>query len=143
MMKHLGRGAPACVAITHLDGLVMARSAFSHSMNFRSVVIHGTFEVVPEADKPTVLHALMEHIAKGRANDARPPDAHELKATTVLGISLKEAAAKIRNWGPKDKEDDLALPVWAGVLPIAAQHLPAVSEPGHEEALPTYAQAWA
>jgi hypothetical protein len=90
-----------------------------------------------------VLHALMEHIAKGRANDARAPDANELKATTVLGISLHEAAAKIRNWGPKDKEDDLALPVWAGVLPITEQHLPAVSEPGFESALPAYVQAWA
>jgi nitroimidazol reductase NimA-like FMN-containing flavoprotein (pyridoxamine 5'-phosphate oxidase superfamily) len=143
MMKHLGRGAPACVAITHLDGLVMARSAFSHSMNFRSVVIHGAFEVVPEADKPAVLHALMEHIAKGRANDARAPDANELKATTVLGISLHEAAAKIRNWGPKDKDDDLDLPVWAGVLPITEQHLPAVQEPGFDGALPAYVRAWA
>lgn len=142
MMKHLGGGAPACVAITHLDGLVMARSAFSHSMNFRSVVVHGAFEVVPDADKAAVLHALLEHIATGRGSDARAPDANELKATTVLGISLKEASAKIRNWGPHDNEDDLALPVWAGVLPIIEKHLPAISEPGFEGAVPAYVQAW-
>lgn len=142
MMKHLAGGAQACVAITHLDGLVMARSAFSHSMNFRSVVIHGAFEIVAEADKPAVLHALMEHIAKGRAGEARPPDANELKATTVLGIPLREAAAKVRNWGPRDNEDDMALPVWAGVLPLNASRGAAVTEPGCTIALPAYAQAW-
>lgn len=142
MMKHLASGAPACVAITHLDGLVMARSAFSHSMNFRSVVIHGHFNEVADEAKPAVLAALMEHIAPGRARDSRPPDASELKATTVLGISLHEAAAKVRNWGPKDKEDDLALPFWAGVLPLREQHLPALSEPGYEGTLPAYVQTW-
>lgn len=142
MMKHLASGAPACVAITHLDGLVMARSAFSHSMNFRSVVIHGGFTVVVDDAKPAVLAALMEHIANGRAQDSRPPDANELKATTVLGISLHEASAKIRNGGPKDSEEDLALPFWAGVLPLRQQHLPAISEPGHEGPLPAYAQSW-
>jgi nitroimidazol reductase NimA-like FMN-containing flavoprotein (pyridoxamine 5'-phosphate oxidase superfamily) len=142
MMKHLASGAPACVAITHLDGLVMARSAFSHSMNFRSVVIHGAFEVVPDADKVEILHALMEHIAPGRSRDARAPDANELKATTVLGIPLREAAAKIRAWGPKDNEEDMALPVWAGVLPIAEQHLPAISELGFDGPMPAYISAW-
>lgn len=142
MMKHLASGAPACVAITHLDGLVMARSAFSHSMNFRSVVIHGHFTEVPDEAKPAVLAALMEHIAQGRAQDSRPPDDNELKATTVLGISLHEASAKIRNWGPKDKDEDLAQPFWAGVLPLRQQHLPAISEPGFEGPLPAYAQSW-
>jgi nitroimidazol reductase NimA-like FMN-containing flavoprotein (pyridoxamine 5'-phosphate oxidase superfamily) len=142
MMKHLASGAQACVAITHLDGLVMARSAFSHSMNFRSVVIHGAFAAVAEADKPAVLHALMEHIVKGRARDARPPDANELKATTVLGIPLHEAAAKVRDWGPRDNEDDMALPVWAGVLPIHQWHGQAVTEPGCDAPMPAYAQAW-
>jgi nitroimidazol reductase NimA-like FMN-containing flavoprotein (pyridoxamine 5'-phosphate oxidase superfamily) len=142
MMKHLGGGAPACVTITHLDGLVMARSAFSHSMNFRSVVIHGAFEVVPEADKPAVLQALMTHIAQGRGSDARPPDRNELKATTVLAISLHEAAAKIRTGGPKDKEDDLALPVWAGVLPLRTGHLAPQPEPGFDGALPDYIRNW-
>jgi len=142
MMKHLGSGAPACVSITHLDGLVMARSAFSHSMNYRSAVIHGAFEIVADADKPAVLEALMEHIAKGRAKDARPPDDKELKATTVLGISLKEAAAKIRNWGPKDNEADQGLPVWAGVLPLREQRLAAQAEAGFNGELPDYVVAW-
>lgn len=142
MMKHLASGAPSCVAITHLDGLVMARSAFSHSMNFRSVVVHGAFEVVAEDDKPAILHALMEHIAKGRGDEARKPDANELKATTVLGISLHESSAKVRNWGPRDKEEDQALPVWAGVLPMGEARLPAISEPGCTQPLPAFAQAW-
>lgn len=143
MMKHLSSGAPACVSITHLDGMVMARSAFSHSMNFRSVVIHGAFEVVADADKPAILHALVEHIAKGRAQDARPADRHELAATTVLGISLHEAAAKIRAGGPLDKEGDMALPVWAGVLPLRLQHRPAQPEPDQTGPLPAYVANWA
>jgi nitroimidazol reductase NimA-like FMN-containing flavoprotein (pyridoxamine 5'-phosphate oxidase superfamily) len=142
MMKHLASGTPACVSITHVDGLVMARSAFSHSMNYRSVVVHGTFAPVLDADKPAVLHALVEHIAAGRGAHARPADRNELAATTVLGISLKEAAAKVRTGGVDDKEEDLALPVWAGVLPMREQHLPALSEAGMEGALPDYAQAW-
>jgi nitroimidazol reductase NimA-like FMN-containing flavoprotein (pyridoxamine 5'-phosphate oxidase superfamily) len=142
MMKHLTSGAPACVAITHLDGLVMARSAFSHSMNYRSVLIHGRFEVVRDADKPAVLDALMEHIAPGRAREARPPDDSELKATTVLGIDLTEAAAKVRNGGPRDKEEDMALPVWAGVLPLREAHLPPQPEPGFGGATPAYVSAW-
>ena len=142
MMKHLGGGAPTCVTITHLDGLVMARSAFSHSMNYRSVVIHGSFEVVPEAGKPAALMALTEHIAKGRGSDARPADQNELKATTVLRISLKEAAAKIRNWGVKDKADDMNLPVWAGVLPITQQRLAPQPEADMDVALPDYLSDW-
>jgi uncharacterized protein len=142
MMKHLASGAAACVTITLLDGLVMARSAFSHSMNYRSVVIHGCFEEVSDADKPAVLNALVEHIVPGRAQDARPADSKELNATTVLGISLREAAAKIRNWEPRDKEGDLNLPVWAGVLPLREQRLPAISAPGCAQPVPGYVQDW-
>jgi nitroimidazol reductase NimA-like FMN-containing flavoprotein (pyridoxamine 5'-phosphate oxidase superfamily) len=143
MMKHLASGAPACVTIAHLDGLVMARSAFSHSMNYRSVVIHGAFQIVADADKPAVLDALTEHIAKGRSKDARPADASELKATTVLGIPLHEAASKIREGGPNDKEDDLALPVWAGVLPLREQRRPPQAAPGFHGETPAYVSAWA
>jgi nitroimidazol reductase NimA-like FMN-containing flavoprotein (pyridoxamine 5'-phosphate oxidase superfamily) len=143
MMKHLASGAPACVSITHLDGLVMARSAFSHSMNYRSVVIHGAFEAVSDAHKPAVLNALVEHIAKGRSLHARPSDESELKATTVLGIPLHEAAAKSRTGGPKDKDDDLALPAWAGVLPLRQQRLAPLPEPGFDGETPAYVSAWA
>ena len=143
MMKRLAEGAPACVAITHLDGLVMARSAFSHSMNYRSVMIHGRFSAVDDDDKPAVLDALMDHIAPGRRAHARAPDASELKATTVLGISLREASAKIRDWGPRDKDEDLMLPVWAGVLPLREQRLAAVPEPGFDGQTPDYVKDWA
>ena len=143
MMKRLAAGTQACVTITHLDGLVMARSAFSHSMNYRSVIIHGHFDVVPDDAKPAVLDALMDHIAIGRREHARAPDESELKATTVLGIPLHEAAAKIRNWGPRDKDEDLALPVWAGVLPLREQRLVPLEEPGFEGHRPAYVNGWA
>lgn len=142
MMKCLAEGAPACVTITHLDGLVLARSAFSHSMNYRSVVIHGRFTAVAEEAKPAVLDALMDHIAPGRREHARAPDASELKATSVLGIPLAEAAAKVRAWGPRDKDKDLALPVWAGVLPLREQRLSPLADPGFEGSLPDYVRHW-
>lgn len=143
MMKTLAQGTPACLAITHLDGLVMARSAFSHSMNFRSVVVHGAFEPVPDEDKTEVLHRLMDHLAPGRRDEARAPNRNELAATTVLRLPLFEAAAKIRAWGPKDKDDDLAWPAWAGVLPIAQTRLAPVPEPGQTDRLPAYVRDWA
>lgn len=143
MMKSLAQGTPACVAITHLDGLVMARSAFSHSMNFRSVVVHGVFETVPDADKTEVMHLLMDHLAPGRRHEARAPDRNELAATTVLRMPLFEAAAKIRAWGPKDKEEDLAWPVWAGVLPFAQTRLAPQAEPGWDGPAPDYVRDWA
>lgn len=143
MMKTLAQGTPACLAITHLDGLVMARSAFSHSMNFRSVVVHGAFEPVPEADKTEVLHRLMDHLAPGRRHEARAPDRNELAATTVLRLPLFEAAAKIRSWGPKDKEDDLDWPVWAGVLPLRQNRLAPIPEAGQTDQVPAYVRDWA
>jgi nitroimidazol reductase NimA-like FMN-containing flavoprotein (pyridoxamine 5'-phosphate oxidase superfamily) len=143
MMKALAKGTPACLAITHLDGLVMARSAFSHSMNFRSVVVHGAFEPVPEADKVEVLHRLMDHLAPGRRHEARAPDRNELAATTVLRMPLFEAAAKVRAWGPKDKEEDLDWPVWAGVLPLAQTRLAPEAEARIPAEVPAYVQTWA
>lgn len=119
LMKRLAGGAPACVTITHVDGLVLARSAFNHSMNYRSVVVYGQFERVDDADKPALLDRFMDHIAPGRRHEARAGDANELAATTLLRLSLREAAAKIRRGGPQDDEADLALPAWAGVVPIA------------------------
>ncbi len=118
MLRALVAGAEACVTITHLDGLVLARSAFHHSMNYRSVVIYGCFEAIPADHKPASLDRLMDHIATGRKHEVRPGDANELAATTVLRIPLQESAAKIRTGGPKDDEADLNIPVWAGVLPI-------------------------
>jgi nitroimidazol reductase NimA-like FMN-containing flavoprotein (pyridoxamine 5'-phosphate oxidase superfamily) len=143
MMKSLAQGTSACVAITHLDGLVMARSAFSHSMNFRSVVIHGAFEPVPDDDKTEVMHRLMDHLAPGRRHEARAPDRNELAATTVLRMPLFEAAAKIRAWGPKDKDEDLNWPVWAGVLPLTQTRLAPQAEANIPPTIPDYVHAWA
>lgn len=143
MMKRLAAGAPACVSITHLDGLVLARSAFSHSMNFRSVVVHGRFDVLEGPDKQASLDALMDHIAPGRRGHVRAPDRNELAATTVLAIPLREASAKVRNWGPHDKEEDAAWPVWAGVLPLQTTRGQPQPDPGSEGLpLPAHLQHW-
>ncbi len=117
MLKAL-LASEACVTITHLDGLVLARSAFNHTMNYRAVVVHGRFEPVPAEHKAESLHRLMDHIAPGRRHEARAGDANELAATTVLRLPLAEASAKVRSGGPEDDEADLALDVWAGVLPL-------------------------
>lgn len=107
------------VCIAHVDGLVLARSAFHHSMNFRSVVIYGRFVVVdaPE-EKKTAMTAFVEHVSPGRSALVRPPNDAELAGTAVLRLALDEAAAKIRNWGVEDDACDLDIPVWAGVVPL-------------------------
>lgn len=119
-----------CVAIAHLDGLVLARSAMHHSMNYRSVVIYGRCEtVIDAAEKLAALAAFVDHVSPGRSAQVRPPSPAELSGTTVLRLPLREAAAKIRNWGVEDDADDLAIPVWAGVVPLALQPAPPVPEP--------------
>ncbi|MBN3815988.1 pyridoxamine 5'-phosphate oxidase family protein, partial [Paraburkholderia sp. Se-20369] len=104
MLKLAATGAPVCVAITHLDGLVLARSAFEHSMNYRSAVIYGTFEAVEGPAKAAALDTFMERLAPGRSREVRPGSANELAATTVLRIALAEAACKVRTGGPDDAE---------------------------------------
>lgn len=119
MMRELARGIEVCVTITLLDGLVLARSAFHHSVNYRSVVVFGTAEIVTdEAEKAEALRLFTEHIIPNRWNEIREPDAKELKATTVLRLSIKEASAKIRFGDPVDDEADYELDVWAGVIPL-------------------------
>jgi nitroimidazol reductase NimA-like FMN-containing flavoprotein (pyridoxamine 5'-phosphate oxidase superfamily) len=111
-----------CVSISHLDGLVLARSAPRHSMNFRSVVIYGRFEeVLDPAYKAAALDAFVEHVSPGRSALVRATSPIELSGARVLRIVLDEAAAKIRTGGPVDSEDDLSIPVWAGVLPLRMQ----------------------
>ena len=116
------RSGECSVCITHLDGLVLARSVFHHSMNYRSVVIYGQFVSVdaPE-DKAAALLTFLEHISPGRSAQARPPAPADLAGTTVLRLPLREAAAKIRNWGVEDSAEDLEIPVWAGVVPLHLQ----------------------
>ena len=127
MIEHGGNAAPLCVTATLVDGVVLARSAFHHSMNYRSVVIVGQARVVGERDeKLSALTVLVNRFSPGRAERVRPPNEQELKATTVLALPIVEASAKVRAGGPIDDEQDLALPVWAGVIPLRIQALPAV-----------------
>jgi nitroimidazol reductase NimA-like FMN-containing flavoprotein (pyridoxamine 5'-phosphate oxidase superfamily) len=108
-----------CVCIAHLDGLVLARSAFHHSMNFRSVVIYGQFEEVRDSKlKAATLEAFIEHVSPGRAALVRAPSPAEMAGTRVLRIALDEAAAKMRTGGAVDTDEDLSIPVWAGVVPL-------------------------
>jgi len=118
LLRALGAGASVCVTVTLLDGLVLARSVFHHSMNYRSVVILGRAEVVDEPEeKMRALERLTEHLVPGRWSDARGPNEKELAKTLVLRVPLAEASAKVRTGPPQDDDEDYALPVWAGVLP--------------------------
>ena len=121
MLKTLRVGAPVCVTVTLVDGLVLARSAFHHSMNYRSAVILGTAtEVTDPAHKRRAFAALVEHIVPGRTAQVRAASEQELKATSVLCLPITEASAKARTGPPIDLEDDYALPCWAGVVPLAS-----------------------
>ncbi len=141
MLKLAATGAQVCVTVSHLDGLVLARSAFNHSMNYRSAVIYGEFEVVPDAHKAAALDAFLEQLAPGRVQEARPGNAKELAATTVMRIALDETVTKIRTGGPKDDEEDLALPVWAGVLPMGVAQLAPVVDAA-PAGTPDYVANW-
>jgi len=119
MLRNLREGVDACVTVTLLDGLVLARSAFHHSMNYRSVVVFGKArEVTDREEKLRALTALVEHVVPGRSPDVRAPNESELRQTLVLALPIGEASAKIRTGGPIDDEEDYALPVWAGVVPL-------------------------
>ena len=119
MMRALGWEKEICVTVTLVDGLVLARSAFHHSMNYRSVVIFGKAKLITdEREKLNALEALTEHILPNRWRDVRPPNELELKATTVLSLPINEASAKIRTGNPVDDEEDYDLDVWAGVIPL-------------------------
>lgn len=117
-MRVLGMGAPLCLTVTLLDGLVLARSAFHHSMNYRSVMVHGAGVPLPADEKLAALALFTERARAGRSREARPPNALELKATEILRIPLLEVAAKVRDGGPNDEAADMSWPVWAGVIPI-------------------------
>ena len=120
LLRNLGRGIPLCVTVTLLDGLVLARSVFNHSMNYRSVVILGTAQLVDDPhEKLAALRALSEHILPHRWDDARQPNEKELKQTSVLRIPIDEFSAKVRIGPPVDDEEDYSFPTWAGVIPLA------------------------
>lgn len=120
MMKELAGGIDVCVTVTLVDGLVLARSAFHHSINYRSVVIFGTArEITGRDEKTAALRTLTEHVVPGRWDQVRPPNELEMKATTVLAMPIDEASAKIRTGDPVDDEEDYSIATWAGVLPLA------------------------
>jgi nitroimidazol reductase NimA-like FMN-containing flavoprotein (pyridoxamine 5'-phosphate oxidase superfamily) len=122
MLGTLDKGIPACVTVTIVDGLVLARSAFHHSINYRSVVALGTARAITQAGQKTrALRVISEHLLSGRWDDVRGPTRQELSATSVLEFSIGEASAKIRRGPPKDDEEDYARSGWAGVLPLALE----------------------
>jgi uncharacterized protein len=119
MLRNLSKGVDVCVTVTLVDGLVLARSAFHHSINYRSVVILGKAELVEDREeKDKVLEAFTEHIIPGRWAEIRWPNELEMKATSVLKLPIEEASAKIRTGGPKDDDEDYEMNIWAGVLPL-------------------------
>jgi len=119
MMREMSKGIDICVTVTLLDGLVLARSAFHHSMNYRSVVIFGTAKLVKnEAEKHEALRLFTEHIIPNRWEEIRAPNSKELKGTTVLKLEINEASAKIRTGDPIDDDEDYELNIWAGVIPL-------------------------
>jgi uncharacterized protein len=129
MLRELEKGLPACATVTLVDGLVLARSAFHHSMNYRSVVAFGTARKIEDsAAKEQALRSISEHLIAQRWADVRPPNEQELKATTVLELEIEEASAKQRTGGPIDDEEDYALDVWAGVLPVQLTTAPAEAD---------------
>jgi nitroimidazol reductase NimA-like FMN-containing flavoprotein (pyridoxamine 5'-phosphate oxidase superfamily) len=130
MLQVLEKGVAACVTVTLVDGLVLARSAFHHSINYRSVVVFGTASLVADPEeKNRVLHALVDHLVPGRWPEIRQPSAQELKKTLVLAIPIEEASAKVRVGPPLDDEEDYHLVVWAGVVPLRMAAAAPVPDP--------------
>ena len=121
MLRHLKQAVPVCVEVTHFDGFVLARSGFHHSINYRSVMAFGRAQLVADDEKLAALEDFVERLFPGRWSELRPLTAQEIKATTVLRMPLDEVSAKVRTGPPKDDEEDYALPVWAGVLPVMAR----------------------
>jgi len=122
MLKSIKQGIDVCVTATLLDGLVLARSVYNHSMNYRSVVVLGCAnEVTDREEKLRAMECVVEHVVPGRWNEARRPNEKELRSTTILALPIEEASAKIRTGPPVDFEDDMELPVWAGVIPLDLQ----------------------
>ena len=130
ILRPVEQGLPLCITVTHVDGLVLARSAFHHSINYRSVMILGSGRIVidPE-EKQAALAAFVDHIVPGRAAAVRGPNAKELKATQVLAIPLNESSAKVRTGPPLDDDGDYGLDIWAGVLPLCQEALEPIADP--------------
>ncbi len=144
-LRLLASGVPACITVTLLDALVLARSAFHHSMNYRCVMLFGSGCPVEDDDEKLLASAaLLDHMAPGRSADARPPSPSELRSTLIVRFPIDEGAAKIRTGGPKDEEDDLSSAVWAGQIPFEAVARPAVPDDDlpATSVLPPYAASY-
>ena len=129
MLREIETGVPTCVTVTLVDGLVLSRSAFDHSMNYRSVVAFGRArKIVNPERKIKSLRVISEHLIAGRWQDVRGPSGNELRATTVLEFSIEEASSKVRSGPPQDDESDYGLPVWAGVLPLEIKSRPPIPD---------------
>jgi uncharacterized protein len=136
-------GTPLCLTVTLVDGLVLARSAFHHSVNYRSVVLLGQARAVRDREeKVEALRLVVEHIAPGRSADARGPNAKELKATEVVAMTIDEGSAKVRTGPPIDGQEDYEIPIWAGVLPLRLQAGTPVSDAQCEQPLPPYIDSY-
>ncbi len=141
-MRAISEGAPLCLTVSLIDGLVLARSALHHSANYRSVMLLGTASPIEQpARKREALRVVIEHIIPGRWDDVRPPSDNELKATAVLAIAIDEASAKIRSGQPEDEPADHALGAWAGVLPLATEARAPVPDPLLRPGIPLPAYA--
>ena len=137
LLKHIEAGHPVCVETTIVDGLVLARSVFHHSMNYRSVVLFGKGRLIEdEQEKLTALKAITEHLIPGRWQEARLPNRKELNATSIVSIEIGEASAKIRVGPPVDEDEDYALPVWAGILPLRETPLPPTQDELQSDDIP-------
>ena len=142
MLRGLSSGLPVCITVTLADGLVLARSVFNHSMNYRSVVALGHAQVIDDpAEKLAALRALTERLIPGRWNDARQPNEKELKATSILKLPLTEVSAKVRTGDVEDDADDYALSIWAGVIPLRLVAGPPLRDSRCDPAIPTPAYA--
>ncbi len=137
MLKTAATGTKMCVTVTHLDGLVLARSLFHHSMNYHSAVLFGTGEIVDnEAEKLETMRILTEHIMPGRWEDSRQPSPKELNATTMVRMWIEDASAKIRTGAPGDEDEDYDLPIWAGVLPMTTTYGAPITDEAMKMSLP-------
>ena len=145
LMQHIKKENPVCVAVTVLDGLVLARAAFDHSVNYRSAVLFCRGRIVDKPDeKLEALRLFTEKLMPGRWEDVRPPNTNELKATLVASLDIESASAKVRQGMPVDSDEDMSLPVWAGIIPVNQNFLQPQVDPASQTPIPVpdYLQKW-
>lgn len=144
LFRGLAEGQPTCLTVTLLDGMVLARSTFESSMNYRGVMVLGRCTILEDADKDRALETITEHLLPGRWSEARHPNKKELAATLVLALELNEMSVKVSEGPPEDEEDDISRPIWAGVVPLRESFGPPISAPDLTEPypVPDYVRHW-